>query len=90
VTNFDKVNVVGFRDPSVESFSYDWRRVWDEVEVPHYEGGSRVVGKSFFASFSAPEKVRERLCFSQERKRNLSKSFDDSNKNRIFAPNYYK
>ena len=30
---------------SVESFSYDWRRVWDEVEVPHYEGGSRVVGK---------------------------------------------
>lgn len=31
---------------SVESFSYDWRRVWDEVEVPHYEGGSRVVGKN--------------------------------------------
>jgi hypothetical protein len=36
----------GLPPESVESFSYDWRRVWDEVEVPHYEGGSRVVGKN--------------------------------------------
>ena len=35
----------GMPPESVESFSYDWRRVWDEGEVPHYEGGSRVVGK---------------------------------------------
>jgi hypothetical protein len=35
----------GLPPESVESFSY-WRRVWDEVEVPHYEGGSRVVGKN--------------------------------------------
>ena len=59
----------GMPPESVESFSYDWRRVWDEVEVPHYEGGSRVVGKTSHYEggsrvvgkmflFSAPEKVR--------------------------------
>ena len=30
---------------AVEPFSYDWRRVWDEVEVPSYEEGMRDVGK---------------------------------------------
>ena len=40
----------GLPPESVESFSYDWRRVWDEVEVPHYEGGSRVVGKKLRSS----------------------------------------
>ena len=35
----------GLPPESVESFSYDWRRVWVEVEVPPYEGGSRVVGR---------------------------------------------
>ena len=43
--------IVGFCDSLVEPFSYDWRRVW--VEVPSYEGGSRVVGRSLYEEGSS-------------------------------------